>query len=450
MSRSTGPPPTRTLTSTPLGSSWPIEHFSGLPGLELSLFANRVVIGLWQLAAAAILLWAVLPALGIEESRGGKIAAAGVVVGAVLASSLLAPHVHPDHPMMVGFALAVALVVAEERFPRRAFVALLVLVTPLATAFKLTGAGIGVGLVLVFGWQRRWKEIGWLGLSAVLALGTVPLYDAWFGSFSEYAIDVLSAQPLHPSRLVDAVGGPAGAVVALALVAWVSTFSSDGTALRRKASSVALLSLGMASTAAFGFAKYGGRANSLTPLLLGAAVLLLLSFGAPKRSSLLGPAVAWMALVLVPSAGPVFGASRDQIVSTHRTAVEHLQREEAAGRRTLLYSGTAAWLEAGRRESSARPASVGQRAVLRGAARGGRALRGASSLATTTPSSSPRPRFAATRRRSAGSAGKSTSGCASTTSPPPPTGSGSSSGPRTACCSSVSVRRARRRRQARQ
>ena len=281
----------------------------------------------------------------------------GIAVAVAVFSSLLAPHVHADHALLLCFCAAIALVLGEQRLGRRGFVAGLVLLPVCATAFKLTGAGVGVGLVLVHVAERRWREIAWLALSAVLALATIPLFDATFGPFSDYAIRLLSEHPKHWEALLSLPRIPEGRLVllALAVAAWgrARWAPSDRRAAVQR---VALLTVGMAATALLGFVKHGGRTNSLVPLVVGSTVVLLLVArwwsGEDRRRAVAPTAAlaAWIGLTLAPLRPAALGKERSVLVESHRAVVEHLKQELAAGRRPLSYSGTAAWIDAGRRE----------------------------------------------------------------------------------------------------
>ena len=137
-------------------------------GLALSLRASRVLVLAEQLGAGLVLAWSV-DALRIRERRW---AIAPLLLASV--ASLVAPAVHPDHGVMLCTATGFALVVAEERWRRRLFWIALVAVTPIAVSFKLTGAGLGVGLAAVFLVERRWKEVGALAVSGALCVATIP------------------------------------------------------------------------------------------------------------------------------------------------------------------------------------------------------------------------------------------------------------------------------------
>ncbi|HEY3666129.1 MAG TPA: hypothetical protein VGL19_09025, partial [Polyangiaceae bacterium] len=174
-------------------------------GLELSLSAHRALGLLWQLLSAAILCGSLWPWVGarLRSALGGLARPLlFVALANVTLSSLLAPYLHPDHLLMVCFSAALALCLRSEPFGRRDWL-MLTLLPALATSFKLTGAGLGVGLVLAVLFERRWSALLLLCVGAVLALATVPLFDAAFGQFSVYAIRLQASHPVFWGRLAE-------------------------------------------------------------------------------------------------------------------------------------------------------------------------------------------------------------------------------------------------------
>lgn len=331
-------------------------------GLDLSLMANRVLILCWQAGTVCLLTWAIWPRVARVARAGirrGSFAFVVATLAAVVLSSLLAPFVHPDHPLMTCLALAVALLVAEDRMPRWLFLVLLFCAPILATCFKLTGAGFGLGLVLAFLWERRWREVGVLAVSGICALLTIPLFNATLGAFSAYAIDLQASHPIEWQKLwglTSDVPGRLGLIALFALAAArVRAARAPETAAARR---VAWLTFGAMTTGAVAFAKFGGRSNDLLPLSIGAVVVLLLSLSAlfeqdvvfRARGAVLLPALALVVgLELCPAKAPVLGRARREIVREHALVVRTLRADVAAGGHPLLYSGTVGWLDAGLR-----------------------------------------------------------------------------------------------------
>lgn len=327
-------------------------------GLDLGLRANRALCLGYELGAAAIIAWALLPPL---RATFGRAAALFVVLalGGVVLSSLLGPYIHPDHPLVLCLAAAVLLVVREASLPRRVFVALLVLVPPVATAFKLTGAGVGLGLVLVFGWRRRLRELGWLGVSAVLAIGTIPLFDLTLGHFSDWTIRLFASHPIMWGGLSDVLSTAEGSVaIAAAVLLGLARRYKKQSELVERATAVALLTLGVSATSLLAFLKYGGRTNSLLPLAIGAAVTLLLSIAALCQNEagarvrpLFGAALAaLLVLFTCKPQRPLVGEPRRFLAEAEALQVRALHDAFSAGLRPLLYTSTLAWIEAGRRD----------------------------------------------------------------------------------------------------
>ncbi len=322
-------------------------------GLDLSLTANRVLALGWQLLAAGAVAWALRPRI----VQGGLLSWSVLVELSLAAfgSSFIAPYVHPDHALMLCFALAMAALLGEERMSRALFVLLLVVTPALATGFKLTGAGIGLGLVLAMLVERRWRELAWLMLAALLALGLFPLFDHTLGGFSDYTLRLFASQPLRWRRLLVVPSTAAGRLAIAALVALgAARFRLGRDACLVAASRIAWLSAGFALVSLPAFLKVGGRENDLLPLAIGAGVVLLLTAAAVARrtpSRALTPAAALaVALVLVPPRRPCPASLRANVVHAEHSLEALVRSETRAGRRTLLYSSTLAWIRAGRRD----------------------------------------------------------------------------------------------------
>ncbi len=325
-------------------------------GLDLSLAANRGLTLFWQLATAAVLVWALRSR--IERGPAGRLASWWMLVVSCLAaalSSFIAPYVHPDHALMLCFAFAVAALLGEARILRLLFVLTLVLVPALATAFKLTGAGIGLGLVFVMLLERRWRELAWLGLGAVIALSVIPLFDHTLGNFSAWSIWLFAAQPLRWHRLLEVPFLPAGRLALVSIAAcgicrWRLGPGPWFEAARR----IAALAAGFAITSLPAFLKLGGRANDLMPLSIAGSILLLLpatALAERAASRVVLPAAALaVALVLVAPASPCPAALRARVTHAEHTLEAQVRGETRAGRHTLLYASTLAWIRAGRRD----------------------------------------------------------------------------------------------------
>ncbi len=314
-------------------------------GLELSLPAHRSLGLLWQLAAALALVGAL---------RRFAAPGAAPVVAVLLAafSSLLSPFIHADHAVLLCFACATAVVVAEPALPRWAWVALLVTTPIAATALKLTGAGIGLGLVLAYAVERRPDALRLLGASAVAAIATLPLFDATLGACTEWTLRIPSEHPLVWSSLWSLPSSAAGACATLAAaMLWISRGEANEGS-QRAARRVALLTLGATTTSLASFVKFGGRENSLLPLLVGSTVVIVLLArrSAPRAPGLLWVGAAWLGVATADPRPIIAGADREVLDAGHRAMVARIDSDLAAGRHPHPYSGTAAWIDAGRRE----------------------------------------------------------------------------------------------------
>lgn len=358
-----GPPAALdTYTYSPLVD---LEHRALLAplGLALSLRASRVVVVLEQLGAAAVLVWTVWPMLRERAWAVGALALASL-------ANLVAPSVHPDHGVLACVAIAFALVLAEDRWRRAAWWIALVLVTPVAASFKLSGGGIGLGLAAIAIIERRWRMLGALALSGAMCLATIPLFDATVGAFHFYALDVQRACPIVWSALADLPRTPFGlaAVASLAHAGAVARVDRAAV-LARPVARAALLGAGVSIASIPGYIKYCGRDNNLTPILVVSIVVIVVvasrhASGVPRNAAAvprdaaaakLHPALApLLALVLVVSArppeAPVASADRAAVRADMDAIVATLHDDAAAGRSTLALIHVAAWIEAGRRD----------------------------------------------------------------------------------------------------
>lgn len=323
-------------------------------GLELSLFAHRVLGVLWQLLAA-LCLTAVL--VGFWGKTRTVWLALGCTSAGLLFTTLLAPHLHPDHLLMLCLSAAFWLVARPER-PRGARLALLLVLPALATMVKLTGAGIGLGLGLVYLWRRDWRSVGLLLAAGGLALATVPLFDATLGNFSAYAIRLQASHPFDRARgLAVWTTPPLACFFVAALVCALRWRRAPHAPATRAALEVLLVTLGIGLTSLVAYAKHGGRDNSLLPITLGGALALLIALssdsaptgqGGVPRSALYPVLAALLALV-TPFASPLLGQTRADMRSMHQTAVAWL-RHSALERRRVFSASTAAYLDASWRQ----------------------------------------------------------------------------------------------------
>jgi hypothetical protein len=322
-------------------------------GLELSLRAHRALGALWQVLAASCWLAALGPWLKLRLGArlGLWLAALGLTF-----SSLLAPHLHPDHLLMLCLCAGFWLV-ARERRPSRLELVLLVAVPVAATMVKLTGAGVGLGLALAYAWERDWRRLGWLALSGALALSTIWVFDATLGHFSDYAIRLQASHPWDEQRALSVWKTPPVLLFSSALLVWGWRWREAPRApATRCALRAALLTFGIGLTSLAAYAKHGGRDNSLLPFTLGGALVLLVSIGGESRhgapaahaaTSLVVTLAATLALIL-PLSVPLVGEPRARIDAMHETATAWLVRSARAKQR-VFSSSTAAYLSAGLR-----------------------------------------------------------------------------------------------------
>ncbi len=334
--------------------------------LELSLRAHRALGLLWQLASAAVLGRALYPWLSarLRPALGGFAYPVLLIASAnVTLSSLLSPHVHPDHLLMLCFSAALALCLRSDPFGRRDWLAL-ALLPMVATLFKLTGAGIGVGLVLAVLFERRWTALAPLGVSGVLALASIPLFDATLGQFSVYAIRLQASPQVFWGRLADVPSSAPGLIVIVSSLAVAgATWRGVARASVRAATRCLLLTFGFGLPSVIAYCRLGGRDNSLLPLAIGGSVALFTLLGDTSRSTLAASGVArnwrvaaplllvmfWVAFSTGGSVAPVVGDSRRQLLTAYAREVSWLRGMFARGLHPLS-QGMAAWLEVGRRD----------------------------------------------------------------------------------------------------
>lgn len=333
--------------------------------LELSLRAHRALGLLWQLASAVVLSLALLPWLGspLRGKLGGLAFPALVAaMASITLSSLLAPHVHPDHLLLLCFCGAIALCLRREPFLRRDSAAL-VLLPIAAMVFKLTGAGVGLGLALAVLFERRWRALAVLAGSGVLSLLTIPLFNATLGSFSAYAIHLQASHSIEWWRIGAVPHTVQGSIVGVALLIFaVSAWLRPGHGSVRAASRVLLVTIAFGLTSLVAFLKHGGRENSLMPFAIGGMAALLVLLGDLPGSPSVGvgghvplsalPLVVlfWGALCSSWPAAPILGERRRLLIATHEREVSFLSQHFAQGARPWS-QGTSAWIDAGRRDT---------------------------------------------------------------------------------------------------
>ena len=227
------------------------------------------------------------------------------------------------------------------------------LLPPCAVAFKLTGAGIGLGLFFVYAWERRGREIVALSAGGGLALLTIPLFDRTLGAFSDYAIRLQASHPLEWARALGIPWTRSGALFVAALVAlgWLALRRPSSDALRA-GRRVLALTLGFSLVSLAAYVKQGGRENSLLPLAIGATSILILAAGellsARARVPGLVATAALIASFASPPRPPLSSLERAALLAIQERATRFAREHDAAGRRALLLLGTIAWIEAGR------------------------------------------------------------------------------------------------------
>ena len=311
-------------------------------GLDLSLLANRFLGLCWQLFTAAILTIVLVPFARGRPTR----ALITVTMLLVALSSFIAWNLHPDHLLMPWFALALGVALHRDRLPPRVVLAALVVLPAIAAAVKLTGAGIGVGLVLVLGWPLQRARLVAAAAGAALAFGVLTLYEHWFPRFFQYTVALQASHVIAWGGLSKLPFEAPARLLVVALVALALTRPGDA---RRDATRVLVVTFGFALPSLLAYLKVGGRANSLLPLTIGSAVAIA-RLGLALADARGAVIALWGALTVTPTMGPVPSALRDEVTKHHARAVALVRSEVAAGRRTLLYESSLAWIEAGQRD----------------------------------------------------------------------------------------------------
>lgn len=334
--------------------------------LELSLRAHRALGLVWQILSALILARALWPWVGTRlKATLGRMGAPVLLLALanVTLSSLLAPHVHPDHLLLLCFSAALALCLRAEPFLRRDWLAL-ALLPAVGVLFKLTAAGIGVGLVFAVLLERRWQALAPLAIGAALALASVPLFDAILGPFSLYAIALQAAPTVFWGRLAAVPGSAPGLIFLVSSLATAGAASLGVERAHARAAARCLaLTCGIGAPSLVAYGRLGGRSNSLLPLAIGGSVVLFTLLGGSSSSSRernvdaqRGPPAAalllvmfWIAFSVGGNVEPVVGESRREVLAGYAREVAWLRSMFARGLHPLS-QGTAAWLEAGRRD----------------------------------------------------------------------------------------------------
>ncbi|MEP7051131.1 MAG: hypothetical protein ABJB12_12305 [Pseudomonadota bacterium] len=334
--------------------------------LELSLRAHRALGLLWQALSATILAHALWPWAGTRlKAALGHFAYPALLLAAanVTLSSLLAPHVHPDHLLMLCFCAALALCLHTDPFRRRDWL-LLALLPLIGIFFKLTAAGIGVGLVFAVLFERRWRALAPLAIGGALSLATVPLFDATLGPFSLYALRLQASPTMFWWRLAEVPASAPGLIFIVSVLAAVPAVSLGVVRANARAAARCLwLTFGIGVPSVVAYCRLGGRSNSLLPLAIGGSVALFTLLGAasaPSRATNAEPlrwriaaplllVMFWAAFSVGGNVQPVVGESRRELLAAHAREVAWLRGMFARGRHPLS-QGTAAWLEIGRRD----------------------------------------------------------------------------------------------------
>jgi hypothetical protein len=319
---------------------------------ELSLGANRALTLVDLFAASLLVSWAVRPL--VVEGLDGFFPARARVWGLAVAllvgfSSMLAGSVHPDHPSLVCVAVAVALVLREESWPRWLWWSALLLVTPVAVAFKLTGAGVGLGLGAVMLVERRFKACLVLGVSALLSVATVPLFDATCGAFSTYAIAMQRSHPIEWPRVFWAPTIHFAAATAMALGLALMLVRAGDTVGRVALRRIALLFGGVIALMLPAYLKLAGRENNLHTLFGACVLVVLVAAARSDKHPLLGPtAILYITMLVWTPRAPLSVAPvplGDQVAEVLRT----MTADDRSGQKTLVPSA-ALWIAHGRRD----------------------------------------------------------------------------------------------------
>ncbi len=317
-------------------------------GVELELFAHRALILADQAAAFLVLAFA-LGLVGPRPPRPVPLLVRASSLALLLFASyasLIAAAVHPDHPMLVCFAAAIAVAVAEDRMPRALGTALWLLVTPLAAAFKLSGGGIGLGLFAIAVLRRDKRALVLLVVSGVLTVATIPLFGALFGRFTFYA---MTLQKSHPMEWRHFLEPPWTSFFAFGGALAVAAVAARPRGARDPALAIFVLTCAMTLLSVPAAAKYAGRDNNFTMLFVGGVAMLVAIATSRERhaAATLGVAV-WGALVIRPPHAPVPREARDAVAAETRAIAEVVRRDAARGERTLLLTSVLPWIRAGR------------------------------------------------------------------------------------------------------
>jgi hypothetical protein len=326
---------------------------------ELSLVANRALGLVDVFVASVIFAWAAAPhvAAGLARLLPSRSHLWGFAIALLVGfSSLLAGSIHPDHPSLACLAVAFALALRESSWPRWLWWSALLLVTPAATAFKLTGAGIGVGLVAVMIVERRLRACLVLAASAVLSAATIPLFDATCGPFSTYAIAMQRSHPIEWPRLFWPPTIHFAAATALALAVGIGMLGrgvpdDTRTTLRRSV----LLFGGVVALMLPAYLKFAGRENNLLALLILCVLVVLVAAAGDALAEgarfhpLLGPVVALYVIMLVWTPHAPSPVPPVPMLAQMREVDAVMTDDDRVGERTLVPSA-ALWILHGRHD----------------------------------------------------------------------------------------------------
>ncbi|HVU06075.1 MAG TPA: hypothetical protein VHE30_30200 [Polyangiaceae bacterium] len=340
-----------------------VASYTYSPGVPLLHLAVLAPLGLATTATAHHALTFVLDvataglagAALARNERGGPLwraalaAMGSLATFSVLAASPAAGGMHPDHVLHLGVVATAAFLLRDPSpiVRTKAATAFVVLVPPLLVAFKLTAVGVwvGLGLALLLGERRREWALP-LVLSAALSLATIPLFDALFGSFSAYALGLMTKHAVFPSRLPSALLSGVGLVSGLAVFASLRGRPNPSPAVRR----VGLFALGVLVTTLPAYLKEGGAWNNLIASALPASLALLALAARYGDAERRGAVVVSTATLVAAAIHPTTGFGKEDLEaarSDHEIAVRALRADVRAGRTPLSLGSTAAFLDAG-------------------------------------------------------------------------------------------------------
>jgi hypothetical protein len=317
-------------------------------GLTMTPMAHRALCILWQLVTVGI-----LTATLLGRRRGEAVPnlpRATIVVGLLLTvtDGFVASIVHPDHAAFMFYALTFALVLREEGWPRWLFWMALATLAPLASLFKLTWAGLGVGLAFGFAIRRRRAPMFVALASVALAVLMAILGGATWPNFRFWVIDLPRWQPFELERLGSILSYPS----VWACLAAIAVVARAVEPERRRAMWSALgIVLGTALLTSVAFLKAGGREHNLHPLLVGAAFVLLSSSARLPGRRLLPLALLLLAVhaASVPLR-PLEPWMMADLAAEESWATSLVRQDLEQHKKTLLLSHTNPWFNGGHLE----------------------------------------------------------------------------------------------------